>query len=62
MSKVVEGEEYIKKGSSLHLELNEKGSSVRISVANDNYSKLTIVPLQNVSCLVYSDEADKLAK
>lgn len=46
----------------MHLELNEKASSVRIVVHNDNYGRLTIVPLQNISCLVYSEEADKLAK
>lgn len=61
-SKVAEGEVYIKPGSSIHLELNEKTSSVRITVEGNGYDKLTVVPVSNVSCFVYSEVADVLIK
>ena len=59
-SKVAEGDTYAKVTSSMHIELNDKNTSVRITVRGDNFNRVTVVPITNVSGLVYSETLDKL--
>lgn len=51
-----EGGGHIKPGSKIHLELNEKSTSVRVWVEDDHSVPwVTVVPFSNIACLVYAE-------
>lgn len=55
-----EGDPHIKPKSKIHLELNEKNTTVRIWVEDDMFVPyVTIVPMANVACLVYAEAVHK---
>ncbi len=51
-----EGAQHIRPGSKIRLEVNEKNTSVRMWVDDDNLMPwLTVIPMNNVACLVYAE-------
>jgi hypothetical protein len=56
------GSGHISPGSKIQIDVNEKQSSIHITVSNDKFldsSYLTIVPMTNVICMVYAADTLK---
>lgn len=55
-----EGDRHVSPKSKIHLEVNDKQTTVRISVIDDMLvSYVTIVPFSNIACLVYAYDGNQ---